>query len=141
MLKVGFGVQVVNGRVKKAADGKLEVHVDGSTYVGVEAFSEFLPLASLEENMDHVNVVGEVATAPMVRDVKTSKQEVLKLATFELKDGTGRMWVSAWRNHADSVKDFKVGDRVVMKNVYVKRGFGELLELSTRGATSIIKEA
>jgi hypothetical protein len=34
----------------------------------------------------------------------------------------------------------KVGDRIVMKNVYVKRGFGEQLELSTRSATSIIKE-
>jgi len=140
VLKVGVGVQVVNGRVKKAAGGGLEVHVDGSTYVGFEAFSEFLPLASLKEGLDRVNVVGEVATAPMVRDVKTSKQEVLKLATFELKDGTGRMWVSAWRNHADSVKDFKVGDRIVMKHVYVKRGFGEQLELSTRSATSIIKE-
>jgi replication factor A1 len=140
VLKVGVGVQVVNGRVKKAAGGGLEVHVDGSTYVGFEAFSEFLPLANLKENLDRVSVVGEVATAPMVRDVKTSKQEVLKLATFELKDETGRMWVSAWRNHADSVKDLKVGDRIVMKNVYVKRGFGEQLELSTRSATSIIKE-
>jgi hypothetical protein len=64
----------------------------------------------------------------------------LKLATFELKDETGRIWVSAWRNHADSVKDLKVGDRIVMKNVYVKRGFGEQLELSTRSTTSIIKE-
>jgi replication factor A1 len=140
VLKVGFGVQVVNGRVKKAASGGLEVHVDGSTYVGVEAFSEFSPLASLEEGLERVNVTGEVATAPIVRDVKTSKQEVLKLAAFELKDSTGRMWVSAWRNHADSVKDLKVGDRIVMKNVYVKRGFGEQLELSTRSATSIIKE-
>jgi hypothetical protein len=72
--------------------------------------------------------------------VKTSRQEVLKLATFELMDETGRMWVSAWRDHVDSVKDLKVGDRIVIKNAYVKRGFGDQLELSTRNATSIAKE-
>jgi replication factor A1 len=140
LVKVGAGLQVVNGKVKKAAGGGLEVHVDSATYVGVQALSEFSPLASLKEGLGQVNVVGEVATRPMVREVKTSKQEVLKLATFELKDETDRMWVSAWRNHADSVKGLNVGDRIVIKNAYVKKGFGDQLELSTRNATSIAKE-
>jgi ssDNA-binding replication factor A large subunit len=140
LVKVGAGLQVVNGKVKKAAGGGLEVHVDSATYVGVQALSEFSSLASLKEDLGQVNVVGEVATRPMVREVKTSKQEILKLATFELKDETGRMWVSAWRNHADSVKDFNVGDRLIIKNAYVKKGFGDQLELSTRNATSIVKE-
>lgn len=140
LLKAGAGLQVVNAKVKKAAGGELEVHVDGGTYVGVQAFSEFSPLASLKESLDRVNVVGEVATKPMVRDVKTSKQEVLRLATFEMKDETGRMWVSAWRNHSDSVKDLSVGDRIIIRNAYVKKGFGDQLELSTRNATSIVKE-
>jgi len=140
LLKVGAGLEVVNAKVRKATGGELEVHVDGATYVGVQAFSEFLPLAGLKEGLEGVNVVGEVVTGPMVRDVKTSRQEVLKLATFELMDETGRMWVSAWRDHVDSVKDLKVGDRIVIKNAYVKRGFGDQLELSTRNATSIAKE-
>jgi len=54
-----------------------------------------------------------------------------------LKDETGRMWVSAWRRHADSVKDLKVGGKVVMKNAYVKKGFGDQPEISTRDKTSI----
>jgi len=140
LLNVGVKLQVVNGKVKKAAGGGLEVHVDSATYVGVQSFPEFLPLGSLKEGLDRVDVVGDVATRPMSREVKTSKQEVLKLTTFELKDETGRMWVSAWRNHAESVKDLKVGDRIVIKNAYVKRGFGDQLELSTRNATSIAKE-
>jgi ssDNA-binding replication factor A large subunit len=140
LLKVGAGLRVVNAKVKKACGEELEVHVGGATYVGVEAFSEFSQLASLREGLDRVNVMGEVVSRPMVRDVRTSRQEVLKLATFELKDETGRMWVSAWRNHADSVKDLKAGDRIVIENVYVKRGFGDQLELSTRNATSIVKE-
>lgn len=140
LVRVGGGLQVVNGKVKKAAAGGLEVHVDSATFVDVQSCSEFSPLANLKENAGQVNVLGEVATRPLVREVKTSKQEVLKLATFELKDETGRIWVSAWRNHADSVKDLNVGDRVVIKNVYVKKGFGDQLELSTRNTTSIAKE-
>jgi replication factor A1 len=140
LVKVGAELQVVNGKVKKAAGGRLEVHVDSTTYVGVQALSEFSSLASLKEGLSQINVVGEVATRPMVREVKTSKQEVLKLATFELKDEKGRMWVSAWRNHVDSVKDLKVGDRIVIRNAYVKKGFGDQLELSTRNATSIAKK-
>jgi replication factor A1 len=141
LLEVGTGLRVVNAKVKKAGGEELEVHVGGATYVSAEAFSEFSQLASLREGLDRVNVMGEVVSRPMVRDVRTSRQEVLKLATFELKDETGRMWVSAWRNHADYVKDLKVGDRIVIENAYVKRGFGDQLELSTRNATSIVKEA
>jgi hypothetical protein len=37
------------------------------------------------------------------------------------------------------VKDLKVGDKIVMKNVYVKKGFGDQLELSTRNTTFIVK--
>ena len=139
MVKVGMAVQVVNGKVKKAAGRGLEVHVDSATFVGFQAFSEFSSLASLNEGSGRVNVLGEVATRPVVREVKTSKQEVVKLASFELKDETGKIWVSAWRNHAESVKDLKVGDRVVIKNVFVKKGFGDQPELSTRNATSIAK--
>jgi hypothetical protein len=34
----------------------------------------------------------------------------------------------------------KVGDRVLIKNAYVRRGFGDQLELSTGNATSIVRE-
>ena len=136
---MGAGLRVVNAKVKKASGEGLEVHVGGATYVGVDVFSEFSSLSSLREGLDRVSVVGEVATVPIVREVTTSKREVLKLATFELKDETGRMWVSAWRDHVDSVKDLKVGERIVVKDAYVKKGFGDQLELSTRNATSIAR--
>lgn len=134
-------LQVVDARAKRATVDGLEVHVDGATYIGVEPSSKLSQLASLRESSEGVNVVGEVVSKPMVREVRTAKQEVLKLATFELKDETGTIWVSAWRGHADSVKDFKVGDRIIMKNAYVKRGFGDQLGLSTRDATSIIRKS
>jgi replication factor A1 len=138
-LKKGVKLQVINAKVKKTISEGLEVHVDSGTYV--EAFTlaeEFLKIADLKEGLNHVNVEGEVAAKPMLREVKTSKGELVKLAVFELKDETGRTWVSAWRRHADSVMNLKIGDKIVIKNAYVKRGFGEQLEISTREKTSII---
>ena len=138
VLKEGVKLQVVNAKVKKAISEGLEVHVNAETYVEKLApAKELLKIADLKEGLNHVNVEGEVATKPMLRDVKTSKGELVKLAVFELKDETGRMWVSAWQRHADPVKRLKVGDRVIIKNAYVKKGFGDRPEISTRNTTMI----
>ena len=139
-LEIGAGLQVVNARVKKAMGDGLEIHVDGTVYVETMTPAEkFWKIADLKEDMKCVNIEGKVVAKPVVREVKTSKEEVLKLANFELKDETGGIWVSAWREHAESVKDLKVGDKLVIRDVYVKKGFGDQLELSTRNATSIVK--
>lgn len=138
VLKKGVKLQVVNAKAKKAMGEGLEIHVNAETYVKTIAPTEdFLKIADLKEGLSHVNVEGEVVTKPTLRKVKTSNGELVKLAVFELKDDTGRMWVSAWRRHADSVKDLKVGGKVVMKNAYIKKGFGDQPEISTRNTTSI----
>jgi replication factor A1 len=137
-LKKGVGLQVVGAKVKKAMGEGLEIHVDAQTYVEkLASLEEFSKIADLKEGVNHVNVEGEVVTKPIFRDVKTSKDELVKLAIFELRDETGKIWVSAWRKHAESVKDLEVGDKIVVKNAYVKKGFGEQLEISTRTTTSI----
>jgi len=141
VIKRGVKLQLVNARVKKAISEGSEIHVDAETYVEMLApEQEFLKIADLREGSNSVNVEGEVVTKPMLRDVKTSRGELVRLATFELKDETGRRWVSAWRMHADSVKDLKVGDKIVIKNAYAKKGFGDQLEISTRNTTSIAKQ-
>ncbi|MDH5462430.1 MAG: OB-fold nucleic acid binding domain-containing protein, partial [Candidatus Bathyarchaeota archaeon] len=140
VIKKDVKLQVVNAKVKKAINEGLEIHVDAGTYVEtLMPEEEFLKIADLREGSNSINVEGEVVTKPMLREVKTSKGESVKLAIFELKDETGRVWVSAWRRHADSVQDLKIDDKILMKNAYVKKGFGEQLEISTRNATSIAK--
>jgi len=137
--KKGVRLQIVNAKVKKALSEGLEIHVNGGTYVGALASAEeFLKIAKLKEGSNRVNVEGEVVTKPVVRDVKTSKGEIVKLTVFELKDETGRIWVSAWRKHADTASNLELGDKVIIKNAYVKKGFGDQPELSTRSTTSII---
>ena len=139
VFKKGVKLQVVNAKVKKAISEGFEIHVNAETYVEELApAKELLKITDLKEGLNHVNVEGKVATKPMFRDVKTSKGELVRLAIFELKDQTGRMWVSAWRRHTDSVKILKVGDKVIIKNPYVKKGFGDQPEISTRNTTSIV---
>jgi ssDNA-binding replication factor A large subunit len=137
-LREGSELQIVNGKVKKAVGKDLEIHIDSATYLEMLPFKEkFFKIADLREGIAKVNVKAEIATKPLLRDVKTSREEIVKLANFELKDETGRIWVSAWRNQVDSVKNLKVGDKIIIKNVYIKKGFGNQLELSTRNTTSI----
>jgi ssDNA-binding replication factor A large subunit len=61
----------------------------------------------------------------------------VKLAVFEIQDETGRIWVSAWRENVETAASLKVGDKIAIKNAYVKRGFGGQLEISTRSTTEI----
>jgi replication factor A1 len=134
----GVELQIVNAKVKRAMGEGLEVHADAGTYLGMLPPREkFFKIADLHEGFVKVNVEGEVATKPMFRDVRTSKQETVKVASFELKDETGRIWVSAWRSQADSAKNLKIGDKVIMENVQVRKGFSNQLELSTRNASFI----
>jgi replication factor A1 len=137
-LKRNVKLQLVNAKVKATSSGGFEIHVDASTYVDVSAeAAQLTKIASLNADLNSVNVEGEISTAPLRREVTTSKGETVKLAVFELKDDTGTVRVSAWRKHAETVNNLKVGDRVRLTNAYVKKGFEDKIELSTRNATSI----
>jgi hypothetical protein len=137
-LREGVELQIVNAKVKKSLNGGLEIHVDAGTFVEMLPPKErFFKIADLREGSTKINVEGVVTTKPLRRDVKTSKEEIVKLTSFELKDETGSIWVSVWRDQTDSVKSLKLGDRIIIKNAYVKKGFGNQLELSTRNTTSI----
>jgi len=138
MLGHNTGLRLVGAKLKKSSNETPEIHVDSGVYVeGYSPADRFLRICDLKEGLSRVNVEGEVSTLPKVRDVTTSKQEVVRLAGFELKDDTGAVWVSAWRKHADIVVNLKVGDMITMKYVGVKKGFGDQLEVSTRDATTI----
>ena len=138
-LKKGVRLQIANAKTKKTANGAVEIHVDAGTYaevLGTE--TEFFKIADLKEDAANVNVKGHVAAKPMVREVKTAKGETVKLAVFELRDASGSMWVSAWREWVDVVKNLETEDEIIITNGYVKKGFGDQLEVTTRSKTRII---
>ncbi len=136
-LKVNSRLLLLNARVKETQNGGFEVHVDSYTYIDVQTAQQLLTkIDKLMENQT-VNVQGIVASAPQNKQVTTGKGESVKLIVFDLKDESGTVRVTAWRQHADALEALKAGDELLLENAYAKRGFGEKIELSTRSGTTV----
>lgn len=141
-LHEGAAVLLVNAKVRKSRrDGVLELHVDDFSSVEVSGHPKgFSRIGDLEEGMKIASMTGTVVTKPVRREVTTRSGERVSAASFELEDLSGRVWVSVWRRHVESVEGLAVGARVRLKDVFVRRGFGDQLEVSSR-ASSVIEAA
>ena len=138
-LRVGERLQVLDARVKERIDGGLELHVEDRAFVErlPPVAEEFLKIGDLVNEGGPVSVEGVVRTKPVKREVSTGRGEKVLVASFELEDDSGGIWVSAWRKHAAFAEQLAVGIRVRLKNVYVRRGFGDAFELATRVSSEI----
>jgi replication factor A1 len=136
-LKANARLLLINARVKENQNGGLEVHVDSNTFIDVQAAQvKFTKIAGLIADQI-VNFEGIVCDVRENKEVTTSKGETIKISVFDLKDDGGSVRVTAWREHAEAFKDLNLGDKVVLQNIYVKKGFGGKIELSTRTATIV----
>jgi len=134
-LKVSASLQLGNVKVKEGQNGGVEVHVDFTSFVNIQAVSmKFTKIAALTEN-ESVNIEGVVSSILESKEVTTGKGEIVKLMVFELKDDSGTVKVSAWRQHAEALNELKVGDKLHLEDVYAKKGYAGKMELSTRSAT------
>jgi len=140
--KVGSLIQVFRANVKEAFNGGVELHVDSSTNVsvlnvfpfGYEEFSiKPIEIRNLKPGLK-VTVEGEVASQPLFRHVTASKNEKVKLASFELKDETGNITVFLWRDCAVLAEGIQVNTKIRLRRVYVNYGsFGRLILSSCQG--------
>ncbi|NLE05200.1 MAG: hypothetical protein GX638_10445 [Crenarchaeota archaeon] len=139
-LKRGSTVGIVNARIKPNQLGEPEINVDSFTGISVSEPILFkVQLKDLMEDSGELCVEGEVSSPPIMRDIRTSKGEVVKLTAIELKDETATVRVTAWREHAETASKLVVGQKVLLENVYAKRNYEGKIELSTKSST-IFKE-
>ncbi|UCH01471.1 MAG: hypothetical protein JSV20_06270, partial [Candidatus Bathyarchaeota archaeon] len=61
----------------------------------------------------------------------------IAVASFRIKDQTGEIRVSLWRDLADKVENIPIDTEVRIKNAYVRMGFDGTLELSSNSMTEI----
>lgn len=94
-------------------------------------------IGEIKEVEGPITIEATVATTPDIREVTTSRKEKVKVASFIVADATGKINVSLWRQLADRAKGLSVGTRILLKDVYVKRGFANQLELTTRASTKL----
>jgi replication factor A1 len=147
-VKKGDQLRIMNARVKRQLDGRIELHVENATqieklFVHRLSLPPMVPsgatrkIADLKEEGGPFTVEATIATTPNVREVTTKQKEKVLVASFDLTDDTGKIRVSLWRKHAELGKELSVGTRIKIKNAYAKRGFSNLLELVSRTSTII----
>ncbi len=105
----------------------------------MEPPKRIVKVAALGEEFGDVCVEGAVASLPVTKEVKTGKGELVKLTSFDLKDDSGSVRVTAWREHAETAKNLFMGERILLESVYPKMGYSGKIELSTRAASIITK--
>ncbi len=131
-------IDLLNARPKITDSGETEIHADSTTFINITKHEEKrIQISDLTAFSGTINITGEVTTNPALREVKIFTGETTKLATFELRDGTGTITVLAWREQADSATSLKKGNAVLLKNVSVKQSKDKKLELSTRTNSTI----
>lgn len=134
-LKPKVGLNLVNAKIKETQSGILEVHVDSGCFAHVLPIRLlFTKMAELREGAI-VNVEGEVSVVEPLKEVTTGKGERIKLFVFELTDDSGSVRVSVWRNQAEELSQLKIGDTVTIEDGFVKKGYGNRVEISTRSST------
>ena len=94
-------------------------------------------VAEVEKEDGPITVEGTVVTTPITRNIVTSRGETIAVSSFELKDDTGKIRVSAWRTLVNIVKNLTPGTWIKMKNAYARKGFSDQIELTSRMLTSI----
>lgn len=87
---------------------------------------EFSTIGSLEKDAHNVSVRGWVRKIFPMREYRTGKRS----RSFILGDETGEIEVKLWNEDADSVRGFHLGDRLSLKNAYLRGG---VLSISYRG--------
>ncbi|MEA2089968.1 MAG: OB-fold nucleic acid binding domain-containing protein [Thermoproteota archaeon] len=144
-LKKNDCLQVINSKVKEGRNGKLESHINSATAVEILAekpktlssLVHLKKISKLKEGDGPINVEGKIVTEPIIREVTTARKEKVQVASFELTDESGKIWVSVWRELAEIARKLTTGTRIQIQNGFVKKGFAEQLEITSHDRTSI----
>lgn len=94
-------------------------------------------IGEIKEGMDKLEVEGEIIDIGDKRHVVT-KYGPATVATAILKDNTGQIKLSLWRNQIDKVA---LGDRIRLKGAFVRTFRDEIqLNLGKDGVITIMEE-
>jgi len=108
-----------------------------STQIEAPHTAKVVKVSDVKEEGGPITVEGVIATVPKATQVTTARNEKVTVVSFDLEDNTGKIRVSVWRKLTEVVKDIEVGTQIKINNAYVKKGFADQLELTSRMHTSI----
>ncbi|MDQ1279225.1 MAG: hypothetical protein QG670_485, partial [Thermoproteota archaeon] len=96
-----------------------------------------LSIGQLKMGLGNAIVEGVICEEPVVRTVTTRDGQEVDVASLRIRDQTGEIRVSLWRDLAEKVRSLPLETAIRVKNVYVRTGFDGSLELSSRSTTEV----
>jgi replication factor A1 len=144
-IKPGYLAEIVRGTVREDLYGGFEIHAKKSSQVRFIPSTEPLPeeklqatpISQVKPGERGVTIEGVIVEAPTLKEVTLKDGSKVKVAELKLKDETGTIRVSAWREHGEILAKLPQGLKVRLKGVTVKEGFGGEAEVVTVSSTAI----
>ncbi|RLI51581.1 hypothetical protein DRO61_02065 [Candidatus Bathyarchaeota archaeon] len=97
---------------------------------------EATPIGQLKIGLNSI-VEGMLSEIPSVRIITTKDGREMTVASFRLKDETGEIQGSLWRELANTIDGLPVGTILQIKNAFIRIGYNGNLELSSRSITEL----
>ena len=120
--------------------GKMGSIVVNPEINGVKDLPEYskdgTPIGELQAGFP-ASVEGEIAETPSEKQITTKDGRELKLVSLRLRDSSGEIGVSLWNENAEKARNLIAGNRLRIRDAFVRIGYDGDLELSTRSATKI----
>ena len=120
MVGIGSVVKVINGYTKTGKNGFLEVNVGrwGSIEVDPEDAPEIITKESLRESSD---IEGEIIEIRPTRAFFRDNGEFGFVTSIKVRDERGdELKLTLWDEKVKEIQNFKVGDKILVKNVDVR---------------------
>jgi len=108
------------------------------TLVDIEAPPP-VPIASIKPGPKLYTTRGVVIERTDPREIETKEGRKTRVSNIRVEDGTGRIRVALWDNHAQVVESLRMGDAIRLTGIRARESYDGQLEASTVFLTQIEK--
>jgi replication factor A1 len=96
-------------------------------------------ITDVSEGNDY-SVEAIVLKAPERKDIQTKKGDNIQLSEMFVEDDSGQVWIKGWRQQADLMDNFTLGDIITILGVNARPGLEGKLDLVLTSYSKIIKK-
>ena len=96
-------------------------------------------ISDINEGNDF-SVEAIVLKAPERKDIQTKSGENIQLSEMFVEDDSGQVWIKGWRQQADLMDNFTLGDIITILGVNARPGLEGKLDLVLTSYSKIIKK-
>ena len=147
-IKIGTKIKIINSKITNSTYG-LDITpdrfesliVNPPDFPGEDEMASGLEIIDIAEVIEDgpVNVLGTIASKNQLRTFNRKDGSMGSVLNLELYDGTGKIRITLWDEHAKNASEFAIGDQLKIINGYSKL-HNDIREIHTNYQTKISKE-